>query len=560
MRLASGPLWDLTLSPTENAIAFTKEGSRRGDRHVWLLALDPATGLASGVERLVSPLQGDVPSLSPDGNFLAFARDDPNGVGQSVVVVPAGGGAERVVAPALPSSVASIRWTPDGGTLYFGVNPPVACVPEWSCLPLAPELRLPPGSIRRVAASGGEVTMVTAARGLTPGLSPDGTTLMFLDTARTWVVMSADGARRDIVTLAPGRTPAGWLRDSTVLISSGGSVRRLRTMSLADGQSQVLVDGADLLETPSWSPDGTLLLTVARGPRTELRILTADGSPQRTIPLPENHATSAVWSPDQRWIAYTGFSEKPPPHVAVVEVATGRSRPLHDLGDQQVVALRWLADSRSFVLAETFNQPENSRRVVFRTMDLSGRTSVLREFPLGPPPNNGLPIDETRAVVMQDAVSGYRLVRLHGGDGEREIMLSRPGDTPAVMSQDGQWLTLRRVASSTEGAPAYVLELARLDGTSRSTVHVPFVPMGFNPSVVPGGRGIIVLEAGRQDVDPGVYLVSPDTEAVRKLFTYSTQYGPPEVVVSPDGRRLLYLVWESVPRLVMTIDLAAARR
>src|SRR5262249_6412052 len=150
---------------------------------------------------------------------------------------------------------------------YLGVNPPVACVPEWSCLPLAPDLRQPPGRIRKVSASGGAVTDVTTARGVSPGLSPDGTTLMYLDsgTARRWVVANADGTRRDTLVLAPNEAPVGWLNGSSLLLASSGNLRRLRAMSLADGQSRIVADSADMFMDPSWSPDGKRMSVVVRG-------------------------------------------------------------------------------------------------------------------------------------------------------------------------------------------------------------------------------------------------------------------------------------------------------
>src|SRR6185295_7873822 len=194
--------------PAGDAIAYTKAGGGRGDQFVWVLALNPATGLARGDERQLSTHQGDVPSISPDGKLVAFARDDASGVGQSIVVAPLLGGQERVVVAALPSSVANIRWTPDGKTLFFGVNPPVACVPEWSCLPLNQDLRQPPGTIRRVAATGGAVTTVLTARGLVPGLSPDGTTLLYFDPGppRRWIVANADGTKRStVLDLSPAQ-------------------------------------------------------------------------------------------------------------------------------------------------------------------------------------------------------------------------------------------------------------------------------------------------------------------------------------------------------------------
>jgi dipeptidyl aminopeptidase/acylaminoacyl peptidase len=230
--LTAGPLWDLNLSPAGTAIAYTKAGEHRGDQYVWALTLDPSTGLARGAERRLSAQQGDVPSIAPDGKLVAFARDDDTGVGQTIVVVPINGGTERVVTR-IPSSAANIRWTPDGKTLFVGVNPPVACVPEWSCLPLTPDLRQPPGTIRRVSASGGDATVVATTRGLLPGLSPAGTTLFYGDTTapRRYVVANANGTPRQTVELQ--ETPIGWLDDSTVLLISSGPNGRLRTMSLA---------------------------------------------------------------------------------------------------------------------------------------------------------------------------------------------------------------------------------------------------------------------------------------------------------------------------------------
>ena len=146
---------------------------------------------------------------------------------------------------------------------------------------------------------------------------------------RRWVVANADGTKRDTVTLPPVQTPAGWLRGSTVLLASSGNLRRLRTMSLADGQSRVVEDGADVLLDPSWSPDGTRMATMARvPPHAELRIRNSDGSPQRTWPLSEIFASNTAWSPDQRWIAYIGSNDSPTARVGVVEVATGQTRQL----------------------------------------------------------------------------------------------------------------------------------------------------------------------------------------------------------------------------------------
>jgi hypothetical protein len=238
--IAGGPVWDLSISANADAIAYTKSGAHRGEQFVFALSLDTRSGLGRGDERRLSSARGDVPSISPDGKLVAFARDDASGVGQSVVVAPIAGGAERTVASSLPSNVANIRWTPDGKAIFIGVNPPVACVPDWSCLLLAtPELRQPSGSIRRVSALGGSVTIVTAAKGPSPGLSPDGTTLLFLDgatpAARKWTVAGPDGKPRASLTLPASQTPVAWLAGSTVVLISNerGAPLKVMTMDLS---------------------------------------------------------------------------------------------------------------------------------------------------------------------------------------------------------------------------------------------------------------------------------------------------------------------------------------
>lgn len=561
-RVATGPLWDLNLSPTGDALAYTKAGPTRGDEVVWVVALDPSTGLARSAERQLSQHRGGVPSIAPDGKLVAFARDDPSGAGQSVIVVPIAGGDERVVAPAIPSSLANIRWTPDGKTLYFGVNPPVACVPEWSCLPLKQELRQPNGKIRRVSVTGGEAVDVASTRGATPGLSPDGTTLLFLDatpmgSTRRWIVANANGSRRSTFTLAAGQTVIGWVGKSTAVLTSSGNVRRMRTMPIAGGPSTVLADDAEQLFEPSWSPDGSLMMTVARTtPHAELHVQRPDGSGTRTISLPEPYAIGATWSPDQKRAAYVGLSDTEPARVSTVDLASGRVDKLYELRADENVVCRWLPDSRTLMLTETIGRPDTGRRVAFRRIDLSGATAVLREIALGPLPSNGMSVDDTTAILRQSAQDGYHAVRLSGDQADREILPAPPRDaTAAALSADAKWLVLRH--GPAPGQSGSVIELYRVDGSDHRTIPVPF-QMALNPKMIPGGTDLIAFEAPTASGDSGVYLVS-GTQPPRQLFTYSlsAQNPPPDVAISPDGRTLLYLLFETVPPSIRTMDVSA---
>jgi Tol biopolymer transport system component len=391
---------------------------------------------------------------------------------------------------------------------------------------------------------------------------------MYRDTAseQGWIVAGVDGVRHDTVTLPPTQAPVGWLTGSTALIASGGTARRLRTVSLADGQLHVTVDGAEPLTDPSWSPDGASMAVVARGtPHAELRMLNADGSQVRSIPLPDVFATGTAWSPDGRWIVFTGFSAGPPPqppHLSVVEVASGRTQRLGDLTGSLAAPPRWLADSRGMVVSEALDRPDRTRHVIFRRLDLEGKTTVLRDVPLGPLPSSGLAIDETTAIVMQNPATGYRLIHLNGDSGDTPLLSASPNDfTAPALSPDGAWLVLRRAAGPADGAASNVLDLVRTDGSAHTVIPLSFGgAAGRSVQVAPGGSAFVVIEGRRQDgVDPGVYLVSAGTHAASRLLTYNGQALPPEIAISPDGRTLLALVSESVPPALFTLDLSPRR-
>jgi Tol biopolymer transport system component len=235
-RLVDARIWDVTVSAKRDLLAYAKGGEDRTGHFIYLQPIDSRTGLPQGTERRLSSIQGDAPAISPDGRFVAFARDDSSGVGQSLIVVPVSGGKERIVAAGMPSSIRSIAWTPDGKTIYFGVNPPVPCVPEWSCLPLGESQRRY-ATIRRVAVSGGPVTIVVPrAQAPFPGLSPDGSTIVYraTDGSRRWIVAEPDGTTRSALTLTQSQAVQGWSGNATLILGESSFGRGLRSLSAID--------------------------------------------------------------------------------------------------------------------------------------------------------------------------------------------------------------------------------------------------------------------------------------------------------------------------------------
>jgi Tol biopolymer transport system component len=569
----SGP-WDMAVSPARNAIAYTKRGDKATEQFVWLSSLDPKTGLAAGPERRLSSNTGDVPSISPDGSLVAFARDDANGVGQSIVVVPIGGGAERVIAPAVPSSVDHIRWTPDGTAIYFGVNPPVACDPEWSCLPLprAGERRV--ATIRRAEVAGGSVSTVATVRSPAPGLSPDGTLIVYGDTSgpRAFGVADREGRKLGTITLPATQAMAGWLDRATLLLRASGMVRRVRSVTLAradkpdtpdKNEPRLLFESGDRITGPLWSPDGKTIAIVRCVAATpcELRLLNPDGTLRQTLPLEDVSAEFAAWSPDQRWVSYVGRAQNQLRLVAL-ELATGR---VASLGLATPGAVSWMSDSKSVIVSE-LKGSDTDRRVSFRRMEITGESKPLREVGLDDWLRVATAIDASTALVASIAERGYRLVPLTGdGPGRRILQDIEASPVQPALSADRQWLAVRRSPGSADSTRMASIELCRADGSQRTTIDLPFfvAPGPTSIAILPGGKELIVTEFIRQDGDPGVYVVTVATKAVRKLFTYPARFarsGGPTIAIGPDGRTLLYTMSEPVPPTISTMDLSVFRQ
>jgi Tol biopolymer transport system component len=200
--------------------------------------------------------------LSPDGQWLAISSAHEGKVSK-IYLVPASGGAARLVTPHGPSYWHG--WSPDGKTLAYcgkrGENYDVYTIP----------------------AAGGEERRLTDAEGLDDGpeYTPDGKYIYF-NSERTGLMkiwrMHADGTHQEQVTTDteyadwfPHPSPDGKL---LVFLSFAKSVQGhpanqdvvLRLMPLAGGKPKVLATlfgGQGTINVPSWSPDSKSLAFVS---------------------------------------------------------------------------------------------------------------------------------------------------------------------------------------------------------------------------------------------------------------------------------------------------------
>ena len=191
----TAPSW----SPDGTRVALQRSGPTAG---IWIL--DAAAGTMGFVPHTDHGFQ---PSWSPDGSWIAFTREGPGGT-TSIMVLAAGGGAEKAVTPAGGFDGAP-DWSPDGKRIAFS--------------------RFLPGEGNRIfpaAPSGKGLTQVTFGGGPTafndvhPAWSPDGTRIAF-----------ARGGDQD-----------------------DGLPLHIHTVALADGSTSQVTAGKVQDLMPSWQP------------------------------------------------------------------------------------------------------------------------------------------------------------------------------------------------------------------------------------------------------------------------------------------------------------------
>jgi Tol biopolymer transport system component len=263
---------DPSLSPDGNFVAFG--WTRNSDNpmsHIWIKEVD---GDATRQLTNTPDVRDKWPAWSPDGRWIAFGRRTE---GQStVVVVSALGGPEQTVGTAVEVGP---RWTPDSTALVFSVRVPGGGR----------------GIVRHVLKTGEEALLTSAPAGLSDSrgeVSADGSRLLFLRGSEGRLAIfvkdltSPEAIR---VTEWYGGQPVGglaWMPDGQEILYARPDVsgRQLVRRKIGDAAA-VPIPGVPLEAVgPSLSnqrPDGTYRLAVAAGQaNVGLRLIDL-GSPLR---------------------------------------------------------------------------------------------------------------------------------------------------------------------------------------------------------------------------------------------------------------------------------------
>jgi Tol biopolymer transport system component len=171
LTITSGDEWDPTLSPDGQMLAFAKH-SAPGNADIFLLRVGGTNAINLTPD---SPKGDEQPAFSPDGRLIAFRSEREGG---GIFVMGATGESVR----RLTDFGYGPAWTPDGGSIVLATGPGQALArPELSAL----------WSVNVVT---GEARKLYEGDGVQPAVSPHGRRIAF------WA-LSPESSQRDIWTI-----------------------------------------------------------------------------------------------------------------------------------------------------------------------------------------------------------------------------------------------------------------------------------------------------------------------------------------------------------------------
>lgn len=531
--VARFPSWDFNVSRTGDRLAFVHPSEDGNHSWVWTLPLDAKTGAANGPARRLSVSESDGPEYSPDGKWLALAVHDSSG--QRLVVIPADGGPERVVAQ-MSTGITAIRWTPDGRTIYFS-SPPRT------------QPSRPPSTVYRVPASGGTPTRVMEDFWSWPGLSPDGNLLMFRVRApgATYAVASTDGRELGRVVLPAGYSVGNWTSSTSVAAGRTEHLNGLSVLAIDGGNPVELLDASYRVHHSYWSPDGRRIAvsTTDANDRARIVVMNADGSNRRSLAV--NGGDNLWWSPDGRHIAYHGGEGGP---IQLLDVASGSVRQIRSSGTQ-IAALHWRSDSRSIFYSEA-STATGAEHTAIREAALDGTDRLVRTIASGRPATVVVVLSDSLAIARCD--TGVYLVSIPTGRTTRLTSARTTGLGPPRALQPGRFAFRPPVNSD-----AHTIDIVDENGKHETSLTYPFLvgPQAMSyPIFHPDRRHLII--SGQSDTERAIYVAPIGAGDPRKLVSLPKDSPAPWLDLSPDGKHLLYTVSAKPIATIAIVDLAAS--
>ncbi len=466
-----------TLSPDASMVAYAASGGgpdpRASDTGSAILL---QTTTSAPPRALTFPGKGvsdDLPSWSPDGRDIAFARWSPDGSCRIMLVAAVGAGDEREIARCDNSELVSFDWAPDGDALIVGsmtgdvdgsgirLLDPVSG--RWTPLPYDTR----PGSVD-----------------FRPRYSPDGKWIVFIRNPQLgdlWRIPAAGGTAEQLTHVDAEIRGWSWLGSADRLVF-GMRVElqsRLYTLDLASGALQDI--GIEDAQTPSVSRRGGMMAFVHRSPQFGIYQAGVNAArPTQRLFVSSGRDGQPTVSPDGRQIVFTsdraGRFELWWADLARVEAL----RPIEGLRPDTAHAPIWSADSTR-VLVSAYRDDDSA--AVFEVTPATGLVAEVAVPGRRPLQAFFMP-DPTQMLVLQGAEKGgTRLVLYDRNERPWRELASIDGVSNARVDASGENVLFTRFDSD----GLWQASVALAGDTVRSVSEVPSRWLYRNWAPVEGG-------------------------------------------------------------------------